>query len=270
MTALLCLMLANALTARAADPAAALSATPSPVTFNDVQPGGSASQLVHVTNTGTANTTIREVANVGRDRNDFAVVADGCTGQVVTPGASCPLTLRFAPQVAGTRITSIRISGDDVCTYWVNAAGGGSMLPSPATPRASTCAAVTTTTAAPATTTTTTSASAASTSPPAAAGATTPGVALSSVALPSDAICRSRRSITLHVRPKRGLSYRRVVIRVDGRTLRTINRSGVKPLVASVVLHGLPRGRVAVRVIATDTAGKRHTRTQHFVTCVKR
>jgi hypothetical protein len=52
----------------------------------------------------------------GSGRAQFTLVADGCTGKTVQPGAGCQLRVRFNPTATGTRNATLRIAGSTSST----------------------------------------------------------------------------------------------------------------------------------------------------------
>lgn len=66
-----------------------------------------------VTNTGTTSLTISSVTVTGADPADFHITADLCTG-VLAPGASCTISVDFAPTGVGIRSAFLTITSDSV------------------------------------------------------------------------------------------------------------------------------------------------------------
>ncbi len=90
-------------------PGATLGATG--LTFGSVPVGGrSGSQPVSLTNTGQAPLAVSAVALSGSDPGDFAISSDGCTGQTLAVGASCAVSVDFAPVAAGARSGTLNFS----------------------------------------------------------------------------------------------------------------------------------------------------------------
>ncbi len=72
-----------------------------PTAFADQTEGTtSAPQPITVTNTGSGSLPMTSAQISGADAEDFAITADGCSGQVVAVGAACTIEVAFAP-VAG-------------------------------------------------------------------------------------------------------------------------------------------------------------------------
>ena len=70
----------------------------------------SATQTETITNTGTANLIYASgaVTLTGTHSSNFAIVADNCSGQSVTPNGTCTVTYTFTPSVTGVRTASLR------------------------------------------------------------------------------------------------------------------------------------------------------------------
>ena len=92
-------------------PAGAVTLVPGSITFPVISEGSkSAPASVTVTNSGTAALHISSVAAGGNNVNDFVNV-NGCAGTIAT-GASCSITVSFAPIAAGLRSETISIQDD--------------------------------------------------------------------------------------------------------------------------------------------------------------
>jgi hypothetical protein len=85
--------------------------------------------------------------------------------------------------------------------------------------------------------------------------------------LPSPRTCVSRRAFTIHLRAPRGERLRRASVYIGRNRVRVI--SGAR-LHARIVLRGLPKGTVAVRVVAVTTTGRTVTDSRRYHTCVPR
>jgi hypothetical protein len=82
-----------------------LTATPAPIVFGTATTGGAAlTQAVTVSNTGTVAAPFN-AAITGSDAAHFSVTTSGCpaTGALMSVGASCTVTVRFAPTIAGPK-----------------------------------------------------------------------------------------------------------------------------------------------------------------------
>jgi hypothetical protein len=102
-------LLALALGAGAAHAAGpALSLAPSSLTFAARDTGTtSAPQSLTATNSGTANLFFNSVRIGGAAPLDFTIVDDQCSGVTLAPGASCAMSIVFAPTTTGTRTAAI-------------------------------------------------------------------------------------------------------------------------------------------------------------------
>ncbi|MBA1443980.1 MAG: choice-of-anchor D domain-containing protein [Chromatiales bacterium] len=83
------------------------------VPFGNVIEGVSSDQIVTITNDGTADLTLGQIAQANPLAAPFSILNDTCSAQILTPAASCTLTVRFAPTVAGTFNDSFDIPSDD-------------------------------------------------------------------------------------------------------------------------------------------------------------
>ncbi len=83
------------------------------VPFGNVIEGVSSDQIVTITNDGTADLTLVQIALGNPLAAPFSILNDTCSAQTLTPAASCTLTVRFAPTVAGTFNDSFDIPSDD-------------------------------------------------------------------------------------------------------------------------------------------------------------
>lgn len=94
-------------------PAQILGLTPGSVAF-DPQPVGSsaAARTVTVASTGSAPLRVRGVSLAGGNATAFVVVADRCSGVTLAPGASCPVSVSFAPDGDGSRSATLTIDGE--------------------------------------------------------------------------------------------------------------------------------------------------------------
>jgi alpha-tubulin suppressor-like RCC1 family protein len=91
-------------------PVAGLNATS--VSFgNQVQGTASATQSIIVTNTGGGSLNIGTLSITGTNASDFS--ASGCTGQSLSAGATCTMSITFTPGGIGSRSASLSISDND-------------------------------------------------------------------------------------------------------------------------------------------------------------
>jgi hypothetical protein len=93
-----------------------------------------------------------------------------------------------------------------------------------------------------------------------------PGIGLATaLGLPAAKECYSRRAFAIHVRQPHG--YARIVsaeVFLGSRHERTLNKKGLS---REVVLHGLPRGKFTIRIVARTTSGRTLTATRTYRTC---
>ncbi|WP_177421174.1 choice-of-anchor D domain-containing protein [endosymbiont of Lamellibrachia barhami] len=83
------------------------------VPFGSVTEGAASNKVVTITNDGTADLTLVQIALGNPLAAPFSILNDTCSAQTLTPAASCTLTVRFAPTVAGTFNDSFDIPSDD-------------------------------------------------------------------------------------------------------------------------------------------------------------
>ncbi len=72
----------------------------------------SSSQQIVVRNTGTATTTVSNVALAGANPGDFAISSQGCA--TLPAGSTCGISITFNPTATGSRTASLQISSDGV------------------------------------------------------------------------------------------------------------------------------------------------------------
>ncbi len=85
-----------------------ITVSPTSVDFGGVTVGDSKSEVITVTNDGTADLTITSVSSL----SDPFSITDGCTG-TLAPSDSCAITVNFAPSAVGTFSDSLDITSDD-------------------------------------------------------------------------------------------------------------------------------------------------------------
>src|SRR5690242_15089611 len=87
--------------------APALSLSPTSLNFAAQHTGTtSPAQTITATNTGTAALFFNNVATSGESL-DFTLVDDQCIGTTLAPGASCTVSVTFAPTTTGTRTAAV-------------------------------------------------------------------------------------------------------------------------------------------------------------------
>ena len=77
--------------------------------------------------------------------------------------------------------------------------------------------------------------------------------------------CVSRRSFKIRVKKIRGEKVVSATVRVNGKKVKVVRG---KRLTAPVVLNGLPKGKVIVKIISRTASGRKVTDTRRYKTCV--
>jgi hypothetical protein len=113
----------------------AIDIDPSGVTF-PAQPEGTVGRAhtVTVSSTGDWPLRARSVRTAGLAGDDYIITADTCSGEMIAPGATCTIAVRFAPQQQGSRQASLRIASDAPATPLVDIALNGTGGQAPAGP----------------------------------------------------------------------------------------------------------------------------------------
>jgi hypothetical protein len=70
----------------------------------------SPTQVITVSNSGTANLTISNTTLTGVNPGDYTLVSTTCTGAVLAPGATCTATVRFNPLAVGVRTARVLLT----------------------------------------------------------------------------------------------------------------------------------------------------------------
>ena len=94
-------------------PAPVASLSPTSLTFGPQAQGTtSADQSVTVTNSGNANLTFAAgaVTISGPNKADFAISADSCSGQSVTAGNTCSVSVTFTPSAAASESATLNFT----------------------------------------------------------------------------------------------------------------------------------------------------------------
>jgi hypothetical protein len=88
--------------------------------------------------------------------------------------------------------------------------------------------------------------------------------------LPPARRCLSKRTFMIRVRLPKGMRFKKLTIRVNGRT--KVKRKGLKArkVKARINLRGMPKGKVVVKIVATTNTGRRAVRKRTYHTCAKR
>jgi CSLREA domain-containing protein len=95
------------------------------VPFGNVLLGGSADATITVTNDGTANLVIGQIATANPLAAPFTITGNTCSGATVAPAANCTLTVRFAPTASGAASDTFDIPGTGVPAVTVSLTGTG-------------------------------------------------------------------------------------------------------------------------------------------------
>jgi VCBS repeat protein len=114
----------------------AIETDPSGLTFPaQAQNTLSAARTITVHSTGERVLRPRRVRLIGLNADDFVVTADTCSSEVIAPGGSCLLRVRFAPAAAGPREANLQIDSDAAgqAIFDVPLSGVGGALPTGAT-----------------------------------------------------------------------------------------------------------------------------------------
>jgi hypothetical protein len=94
---------------------AALGLVPSDVVldFGGVALGAaSTARSLTITNAAVTPATVIGLAFGGADAGDFAIVSDGCTGDLLAPGGSCTIQLSVQPSALGPRRGALTLTGN--------------------------------------------------------------------------------------------------------------------------------------------------------------
>ena len=81
--------------------------------FGEVRVGNFSEATVSVTNDGTADLAIGDIASANALEAPFSIESDNCSQETLTPRASCTLTVRFEPTTADPFNDSFDIPSDD-------------------------------------------------------------------------------------------------------------------------------------------------------------
>jgi hypothetical protein len=266
--ALFCALIASAigiavpLTANAADDSHPVFVSSGTVTYDFVEVGDSASKTVHISNPSSKSLTISAVDFSGPDTADFSITANSCVGAKLVSGSGCAVTVRFAPVMDGTRVASLRFTDDSPCKNFVTVAGSGTQTKNVERAHSAACdqgveqVTVPGQTVTQTTTTTTTTTITRTVPVPTVNGQ-------DAIALPTS--CVSKRSITFHLAAPAGQIFKKVTVKLGGRTFKTLRGRSIR---SKVSLKGLPRGRFTLSIVGTLNSGRTVRQTRHYVTCV--
>jgi hypothetical protein len=104
-----------------------ISVSPTSIGFGSVALGTvSMVKTVKITSTGwNGPLIVSSVALGGTNPGDFSIVADGCTGASLNPGASCTVKVNFEPLRIGTRTATLSIANNTGTPAAVSLSGTG-------------------------------------------------------------------------------------------------------------------------------------------------
>lgn len=115
-------------------PAPAIDVDPTSVDVGEVAVGGSSQRTVTVANVGDGDLVLGQVAAADPLASPFSVILDACSGAVLAAGASCQLSVGFAPHVAGDQTDTFDIPSNDPAAASVTVAVAGTGIDVGATP----------------------------------------------------------------------------------------------------------------------------------------
>lgn len=90
---------------------AGVTLTPTPENFGHALVGNSTSDTFTLTDTGSGNAPVLvgQAKLTGKNADQFAFGADNCSGQSLTDGQSCTITVSFAPTADGTQVAGLAV-----------------------------------------------------------------------------------------------------------------------------------------------------------------
>lgn len=83
---------------------------------------------------GGLDVQVRFIGTTGEHGEDYLVVKDECSGEVLSPQESCTLHVRFAPGGAGGRVARLRVASDALDSPGLSGLSGTGTAPAPAEP----------------------------------------------------------------------------------------------------------------------------------------
>lgn len=105
------------------------------IDFGSQAAGGlSQSATVTVTNTGAAPLSLGQPVLNGADASSFTARGDGCSDTTLAPGASCDVSIAFAPASAGQRSAMLIIPAGDGLSHTVSISADATAAASPPSP----------------------------------------------------------------------------------------------------------------------------------------
>jgi Cep192 domain 4 len=94
-------------------PSPQISVSSTSLDFGSANVGESSSINLTVTNSGSANLSIRQVTLGGANALDFDTRNDSCTGATLTPSRDCTVQIVFSPHSTGSKSATLSISSND-------------------------------------------------------------------------------------------------------------------------------------------------------------
>ncbi len=92
--------------------AAAMTLAPGSFDFGSLAAGGKSSpHAFALRNDGSMPLDLDRVVIAGADLDQFVLAGDECTGAALAPGEECLVRVRFAPDEAGVKTATLRVSG---------------------------------------------------------------------------------------------------------------------------------------------------------------
>lgn len=108
--------------------------SPSSLDFGEIPASTTSELTVTVSSTGQDDLTIGNVAAANPLASPFSIVADACSGATLPNGASCDITVRYAPTDTGTFTDSFDIPSNDGANPTVAVPVSGSATQAPSIP----------------------------------------------------------------------------------------------------------------------------------------
>ncbi len=228
---------------------------PPTLDFGVAEAGDAPTRIVTLRSDGAGAVALGAPVVTGKDAGAFAVAASDCSASLAA-GASCTVTMRFAPGAEGARSAQLEVPTDGTGgTRSVALAGTGTVAPP-----------------APATTTTTTAA----VPPPPPLPAPVVTAPIGPLPPLVARTCASRRTIAFSLIRRPGL---RVTLKgsraLSGTVRRATGRGTIRKLrirngKVTIDLRGLPRASYTVRVRVRLRTGRITTLTRTYKTCATR
>ena len=104
--------------------AVAMTVTPKPLAFGGVIAGASSVLPVTVTNSGAGNLLLGAPTITGSARYTITITTTSC-GASVAPGASCTISVSFAPNAGGIQAATLNVNATNTTPQTVSLTGTG-------------------------------------------------------------------------------------------------------------------------------------------------